>query len=158
LPTSTTTTTTASTTTTTTASTTTTLATLDTMPPSVPGTITAAAVSCGQISVSWTASTDTGGSSLRGYNVYVWRNNMWTFLKQVLAPSTSSSDSGLIGSTIYYYAASAFDGAGNESALSVWTSAMTPSCAATTTTTTTSTTSTTAPATTSTTTSTSTTT
>src|SRR5205823_1663776 len=107
---------------------------------SVPGTVTAAAVSCSQINVSWTASIDTGGSGLRGYNVYVWRNSMWTFLKQVLAPSISTSDTGLAQSTTYYYAVSAVDNSSNESALSVWTSATTSACATSTTTSTTTTT------------------
>src|SRR5712664_836117 len=75
----------------------------DNTAPSVPTGITASAVSCSQINLSWNASPDTGGSGLKGDNVYVWRNSTWTFLKQVLAPATSTSDAGLTGSTAYYY-------------------------------------------------------
>src|SRR5205823_14000745 len=101
-------------------------------------------VGCSQIYLAWTASTDTGGSGLEGYNVYVWRNYAWTFLKQVLAPATSTSDTGLTGASTYYYAVSAVDGAGNQSVQSSWASAPTSACSASTTTTsTTSTTSTT---------------
>src|SRR6266481_8858814 len=101
----------------------------DTTPPSVPTGLTASAVSCSQINLSWNASTDTGGSGLKGYNVYVWRNYTWTFLEQVLAPATSTSDTGLTGSTTYYYTVSAVDGAGNESVQSSWASATTSDCA-----------------------------
>src|SRR3989454_7745806 len=104
--------------------------------PSVPSGLTASAVSCSQINLSWNASTDTGGSGLKGYNVYVWRNSTWTFLKQVLAPATSTSDTGLSASTLYYNAVAAVDGAGNTSALSAQASRATPTCTITTTTTT----------------------
>src|SRR5204862_299817 len=83
--------------------------------PSLATGLTASPVGCSQIYLAWTASTDTGGSGLEGYNVYVWRNYTWTFLKQVLAPATSTSDTGLTGSSTYYYAVSAVDGAGNQS-------------------------------------------
>src|SRR3989441_5567402 len=105
-------------------------------PPSVPSGLTASAVSCSQINLSWNASTDTGGSGLKGYNVYVWRNSTWTFLKQVLAPATSTSNTGLSASTLYYYTVAAVDGAGNTSALSAQASRATPPSTATTTTTT----------------------
>src|SRR6266481_2301733 len=108
----------------------------DTTPPSVPTGLTASALSCSQINLSWNASTDTGGSGLKGYNVYVWRNSTWTFLKQVLAPASSTSNTGLSASTLYYYAVAAVDGAGNTSALSAQASRATPTCTPTTTTTT----------------------
>src|SRR5437867_2506212 len=104
--------------------------------PSVPTGLAASAVSCSQINLSWNASTDTGGSGLNGYNVYVWRNSTWTFLKQVLASASSTSNTGLSASTLYYYAVAAVDGAGNTSALSAQASRATPTCTATTTTTT----------------------
>src|SRR5438034_870069 len=143
------------TTTTTTSITTTTTTLPDLIAPSFPTGLTASPVGCSQIYLAWTASTDTGGSGLEGYNVYVWRNYTWTFLKQVLAPATSTSDTGLTGSSTYYYAVSAVDGAGNQSVQSSWASATTSACATSTTTTTitttTSTTSTTKPPTTTTT-------
>src|SRR5438552_15271128 len=108
----------------------------DRTPPSVPTGLTASAVSCSQINLGWHASTDTGGSGVWAYNVYVYRNAVWTFLKQVLAPATSTSVTGLSASTLYYYIIAGVDGAGNTSALSSWTSAATVACTATTTTTT----------------------
>ena len=62
----------------------------DTTPPSVPTGLTATAPSWNQINLSWNASTDTGknATGVKGYNVY--RNSI--FLKQVFAPSTSTSD------------------------------------------------------------------
>src|SRR2546426_3350432 len=111
-------------------------ASADTTPPSVPTGLTASAVSCSQINLGWHASTDTGGSGVWAYNVYVYRNAVWTFLKQVLAPATSTSVTGLSASTLYYYIIAGVDGAGNTSALSSWTSAATVACTATTTTTT----------------------
>ena len=111
-------------------------ASADITPPSVPTGLTASAVSCSQINLGWHASTDTGGSGVWAYNVYVYRNAVWTFLKQVLAPATSTSVTGLSASTLYYYIIAGVDGAGNTSALSSWTSAATVACTATTTTTT----------------------
>src|SRR4030042_4049767 len=58
---------------------------IDITPPSAPTGLTANAVSCSQINLSWNASTDTGGSGLKGYKVY--RNG--SFLKQVTTPSTT---------------------------------------------------------------------
>jgi hypothetical protein len=72
--------------------------------------------------VSWNASTDTGGSGLKGYNLY--RNG--SFVKQVT--TTSTSDTGLTASTIYSYAVSAVDNAGNQSAKSATASVNTPAC------------------------------
>lgn len=86
----------------------------DTIPPSVPTGVRATAVGCSGSELAWSASTDTGGSQLRGYNVY--RNG--SFLKQVLAPSASTSDAGLAASTTYSYRVAAVDNAGNISPLS----------------------------------------
>ena len=100
--------------------------------PTTPTGLTATAVSCGQINLSWTASTDTGGSGLKGYNIY--RGGV--FLKQVSAPATSTSDTGLAASTVYSYAISAVDNAGNQSALSAPVTTNTPACGTSSTTTT----------------------
>src|SRR6059058_2946494 len=62
-------------------STTTTLVSVDRTVPAVPTGLTAAAASCSQINLSWLASTDTGGTGLKGYNVY----RGGAFMKQVLA-------------------------------------------------------------------------
>jgi fibronectin type 3 domain-containing protein len=96
----------------------------DTSTPSMPAPLTASAASCSQINLIWGASTDTGGSGLKGYNVY--RNG--SYLKQVLSPSTSTSDTGLAGSTLYSYVVSSVDNAGNESAMSNMAAANTAAC------------------------------
>src|SRR5207249_1457908 len=77
-----------STTTTTRPPTTTTTTLGDTVSPSVPTALSASAPSCSQINLGWNPSTDSGGSGLKGYNVY--RNSV--FVKQVLAPGTTTSD------------------------------------------------------------------
>ncbi|HZV47298.1 MAG TPA: fibronectin type III domain-containing protein, partial [Thermodesulfovibrionales bacterium] len=94
----------------------------DTTAPTVPTGLTATAASCSQVNLSWTASTDTGGSGLKGYNVY--KNG--SYLKQVLAPATSTTDSGLAASSTYSYTILAVDNAGNPSAQSAPASASTP--------------------------------
>src|SRR5262249_51023621 len=85
-----------------------------TTPPSGPTGVTPAVASCNQINVFWSASTDGGGSGLKGYNFY--RNGV--FVKQVLAPATATADVGLAASSTYSYAVSAVDNAGNQSAKS----------------------------------------
>jgi hypothetical protein len=117
--------------------TTTTTIPADTTPPSVPTGVSATAASCSQINLAWNASTDAGGSGVKGYNVY--RGGV--FLKQV--PGFSTSDTGLAGSTLYSYSIAAVDNAGNESAKSVIVSTPTPACPPTTTTTSTTATTTT---------------
>jgi len=97
----------------------------DTTAPSVPPGLSASATSCSQVNLSWAASTDTGGSGLKGYNVF--RNG--AFLTQVLAPATSTADQGRSASTSYSYAVAAVDNAGNQSALSPAVGATTPACA-----------------------------
>ena len=94
---------------------------LDMTAPLVPTGLTGTAVSCSQIDLSWSASTDTGGSGLKGYNVY--RNG--TYIKQV---TTSTSDTGLTASTTYSYTVSAIDNAGNQSGMSNTATISTPSC------------------------------
>jgi len=96
----------------------------DAIPPSVPTGLSVAAASCNQINLSWNASTDDGGSGLKGYNVY--RNG--AFLKQVLAPASFTTDTGLNGSTTYSYSVSAVDNADNQSEQTAAVSRMTPAC------------------------------
>ncbi len=95
----------------------------DTTPPSVPASLTTSPMTCREIGLSWTASTDTG-SGLSSYNIY--RNG--AFLKQVSALSTTTSDSSLNGSTTYSYSVSAIDNAQNQSAQSSPSSSTTPVC------------------------------
>jgi hypothetical protein len=92
----------------------------------VPANVSATAASCSQVNIGWNASSDTGGSGLKGYNVY----RGGSFLRQVLAPATSTSDTGLGASTLYAYAVSAVDNAGNESQRSATANVNTPACPA----------------------------
>jgi len=108
-----------------TAVTTTTPVCVDTTPPSVPSGVAAASSSCSQVDITWSPSTDnTGGSGLQSYSVY--RNN--AFWKQVLAPATSTSDTGLAAGVTMNYTVMAIDKAGNQSALSPAAIATTPAC------------------------------
>ncbi len=96
----------------------------DTIAPSTPANLHATANGCTQVDLSWSASTDTGGAGLKGYDVY--RNG--GFVKQVPAPSTATSDVGLSGTTKYTYTVAAVDNAGNVSGTSNAASATTPAC------------------------------
>jgi uncharacterized repeat protein (TIGR03806 family) len=95
----------------------------DTTAPSVPANLTATAGGDSSIDLTWTASTDTGGSDLSGYRIY--RDGATTPVATINAPTTNYSDTGLSASTQYSYAVRAFDGAGNESADSSTASATT---------------------------------
>lgn len=99
----------------------------DTTAPSTP-TLTVSAASSTRIDLSWTASTDSGGSGLAGYRLY--RDGATTALATVNAPTTTYSDTGLTASTQYSYVVRAFDGAGNESAPSTAASATTQDASA----------------------------
>ncbi|WP_030455625.1 cellulase family glycosylhydrolase [Herbidospora cretacea] len=83
----------------------------DTTAPTTPGTPTVSGVTSSGASLSWTASTDSGGSGLAGYNVY--RSN-----GTQLATTTTNSVTltGLTASTAYTVYVRARDGAGNLSA------------------------------------------
>ena len=92
----------------------------DTTAPTVPAGLTATAVSTSQINLSWSASTDSGGSGLAGYKVY--RGGV-----QIATTTASSySDSGRAAATQYCYAVAAYDNAGNASAQSSQACATTP--------------------------------
>lgn len=79
--------------------------------PTVP-TLTASATSTSQIALSWTTSTDSGGSGLAGYKVYRAGVQIAT------TASTTYNDTGLSASTAYCYTVLAYDNAANESAQS----------------------------------------
>jgi len=83
--------------------------------------LTATPISCAQVNLSWTASTDSG-SGVAGYKVY----REGSFLKSVSA--TSASDTSVIGFTTYHYSVSAVDNAGNESTQSPTVTVLTPPC------------------------------
>jgi len=82
----------------------------DSTPPSTPSGLIVSPASTSQIDLSWSPATD--NTSVQGYKLY--RNS--TYVKSV--PSTTASDTGLYLKTQYCYAVSAYDEAGNESALS----------------------------------------
>jgi chitinase len=82
----------------------------DTTAPSVPGGLASPSQTANSIALSWSASTDTGGSGLAGYDVY--RNG-----GLVGSPASASyTDAGLAASTSYTYRVRARDNAGNASA------------------------------------------
>jgi chitodextrinase len=91
----------------------------DTTAPSVPTGLTATAVSTNQINLTWSASTDTGGSGLAGYKIY--RGGTQT----ATVTGTSYTDTGLSASTQYCYTVAAYDNAANTSAQSSSTCALT---------------------------------
>ncbi len=90
----------------------------DTTPPSVPTGLAAVAVSSTAINLSWTASTDAVG--VAGYGIY--RNGVWI---SSVTSGTSYISTGLVSSTSYSYRVTAYDAAGNVSALSAAASATT---------------------------------
>ena len=97
----------------------------DGIAPSVPQNFTAAATASTNVDLSWSASTDTGGSGLAGYRIY--RNGVTTPIASVT--TTVYSDTSVVGGTQYSYAVSAYDGAGNESATSAAQTVTTPGTA-----------------------------
>jgi chitodextrinase len=75
-----------------------------TQPPSVPTGLTAASIATGSVTISWSASTDSAGSSVAGY--YVYRNGAKI---ATVSSGTSYTDSPLLASTKYSYQVAAFD-------------------------------------------------
>ena len=90
--------------------------------PATPAGLTATAVNHTTVNVSWTVSTDVGGSLLKDYALY--RNN--TFVTRINAPLTTFSDTGRSPSTQYSYKIEAQDFGGNVSARSSAASVTTP--------------------------------
>jgi peptidoglycan hydrolase-like protein with peptidoglycan-binding domain len=86
----------------------------DTTAPTLPKNLTAIANSSSQITLSWTASTDGGGSGLKGYNIY----RVGTTLPLNTTPQTGTTftHTGLNPATAYTYQIEAVDNAGNKSA------------------------------------------
>ncbi len=94
----------------------------DSTAPSVPSGLSATATSPTQVNLSWTASTDTGGSGLAKYEI----SRGGTILATINAPTTTYSDTTVSPSTTYSYTVKAIDGAGNKSAASIAASVTTP--------------------------------
>ncbi len=84
--------------------------TLDTTPPTVPGSLTRTARTSTSISLSWTASTD--NVAVTAYELY----NDATLLATITAPATGYTATGLTPSTAYSLKLRAKDAAGNTSA------------------------------------------
>jgi hypothetical protein len=93
----------------------------DTTAPSLP-VVSASAVSCSQIDVSWSASSDPD-DAVAGYKVYYVGNSKPIFT----TAGTSFSDTGLLEGTTYSYKVRAYDTVGNLSAAGT-DSASTPAC------------------------------
>ncbi|MBZ5538783.1 MAG: fibronectin type III domain-containing protein [Acidobacteriia bacterium] len=89
----------------------------DVTPPLVPTGLSASATSSTQINLSWTASTD--NVAVTGYRIFRNATQVAT------TAGTSFQDTGLTPSTSYSYTVSAYDAAGNTSALSTAASATT---------------------------------
>jgi fibronectin type 3 domain-containing protein len=95
----------------------------DTTAPTVPTNLQATAVSTSRIDLTWTASTDAGGSGLAGYRIF--RNGGVNPIATVT--TAGYSDTNLAASTLYTYTVRAVDGANNLSANSSPASATTQS-------------------------------
>ncbi|MEV0379251.1 cellulose binding domain-containing protein [Nonomuraea sp. NPDC050643] len=85
----------------------------DTSPPTTPGNPAASGTTSTGTTLSWGASTDSGGSGLAGYDIL--RATGDTFTRVGGSTTTSYTDSGLSPATTYRYRIQARDGAGNLS-------------------------------------------
>ena len=75
--------------------------------PTVPTGLSATNVTASGLTLSWTASTNSGGSGVGGY--YVYRNGNTTTPLATVTSGTSFTDSGLTAATLYSYQVAAFD-------------------------------------------------
>ena len=99
----------------------------DTTPPTQPGTLTANAVSSGEVDLSWGASTDNVG--VTGYDIERCSGSGCTNFAQITTTSgtgTTYKDATVSASTSYTYRVRAFDAAGNQGPYSNTASATTP--------------------------------
>jgi hypothetical protein len=86
---------------------------LENVPPSAPGSPSVSGLSKYSVRVSWTASTDSGGSGVAGYKVY-YAGNLISGTNPIT--TTYFDHTGLTPNTYYYpYTINAIDGAGNVS-------------------------------------------
>ncbi|MET8993029.1 fibronectin type III domain-containing protein [Nonomuraea wenchangensis] len=93
--------------------------------PSTPSGLAVTARTDTSVSLSWSASTDTGGSGLRGYDVY----RSGTKVTATPVTGTAFTDTGLTAGRTYQYTVEAVDNAGNVSGRSAAVSATTTGCA-----------------------------
>jgi len=100
------------------------LVTTDLTPPSVPTGLSASAIGCGELRLTWNAANDNaGGSGLRGYQLF--RNGQ--LVKFIPGGTNATVESGLSPTATYSYRISALDWAGSESAQAPAVAAM-PAC------------------------------
>lgn len=91
----------------------------DTTPPTVPSSFTATASSSSQITLTWNASTDSGGSGLAGYKLEACAGSSCSNYAQIAVLTTTSfPHTGLPPNATYRYRIRAYDNAGNHSAYS----------------------------------------
>lgn len=95
------------------------LVSTDTTAPTAPSGLGATGASPSEIDLTWTASTDSGGSGLAGYIVYR------AGVEIGRTTATTYADNGLAANTPYSYTVKAYDGASNVSAASNTASAST---------------------------------
>jgi YD repeat-containing protein len=91
----------------------------DTTAPSVPTGVATSVVGDNQVNISWSASTDTGGSGMSGYRIYRGGTQIGT------SSTTSFADSGVSPFNSYSYTVASYDVAGNVSGQSSAASAVT---------------------------------
>ncbi|MSU61700.1 MAG: hypothetical protein EXS31_04760 [Pedosphaera sp.] len=103
-------------------------AAVDNTPPTIPTGLGTTVLNCGEVSLKWTASTDEGGSAVRGYRIF----RSGSYVTEVSAAVTSFTDTGLSPTATYSYTVSATDTAGNESLPSIAVPATTTACSDTT--------------------------
>lgn len=89
----------------------------DSIAPSVPANVIANGISTSTIRVTWNAATDTGGSGLAGYRIYLSTDGVtaWSLHTTVAAPTTSYDHTGLAAQVTRYYRVTSYDNANNES-------------------------------------------
>jgi chitodextrinase len=92
----------------------------DSIAPTAPSGVTAVATSSTKVTIAWTASSDSGGSGLTGYQIF--RGGI------LVGTSTSPAfvDASTLGTTAYSYTIKAVDAAGNVSAASAAATVTTP--------------------------------
>ncbi len=102
----------------------------DLTPPTAPAALIAKVATCGQVGLSWTASTDElGGSGLYGYIIQRWEGGNLVNEVAVGAARTSFSDTNYVkSSSTMSYTVVAQDNAGNRSAQSNTETVITPAC------------------------------
>jgi fibronectin type 3 domain-containing protein len=99
----------------------------DTIAPGAPSALAASSTSSTAVSLSWTGSSDTGGSGLAGYRIERCAGASCSNFALVTTVSGSPyTDNGVSGSTAYKYRVNAIDGSNNQSGFSNTASVTTP--------------------------------